>query len=165
LAVLAEGLKTVESILQEITKKKRTLISALSRLPSKWFDWLKWILIIGAFSIIEKKQQDSYLEYIIFLSYAAVLLDTYIEVGYLLNYIKDASNMAIDGMLGYIMYVRRNTDNLSLHRKIDGILSFLDFSKYLIDILSILGAILVTSITYKIINYLVDLYVSSDGIV
>ena len=66
-----------KSFMAKLTDFLKTIVLILPKLPSKWFDWLKWILIIGAISAIEKANPDAYLKYIIYISYAAILIDTY----------------------------------------------------------------------------------------
>lgn len=56
---------------------KTTIFSVTQKLPLKWFDWMKFILIIGAFSVFEEKSHDQYLQIIIVISYAAILFDSY----------------------------------------------------------------------------------------
>lgn len=50
----------------------------LLNFSSKWFDWLKWMLIIGSISLVESKIHDIYLTAIIYVSYGALLLNLYI---------------------------------------------------------------------------------------
>ena len=46
-------------------------------LPIKWFEWLKWVLIIGAISIIGEDTPDILLQSIILISYIAIAMDSY----------------------------------------------------------------------------------------
>lgn len=46
-------------------------------LPTKWFDWLKWIIIIGGISIIGKDAPSRLVELVIIISYIAIALDSY----------------------------------------------------------------------------------------
>jgi hypothetical protein len=57
----------------------------LSKMPSKWFDWLKCVLIIGSFSYIEQENPNSLLNIIISISYFALLFDSYIFIYNSLN--------------------------------------------------------------------------------
>jgi hypothetical protein len=38
----------------------------------KWFEWLRWLLIIGVFTILSKTQENTIIEYVLGISYVAL---------------------------------------------------------------------------------------------
>lgn len=71
---------TQESKQSLLDYSKTTILPVVQKMPSKWFDWIKYIFIIGVFSIIKENTHDLYLSVIISISYLAILIDTYIFV-------------------------------------------------------------------------------------
>lgn len=56
---------------------KVTILEILPKLPSKWFDWLKFVLIIGALSLLNFNYKNGIIMLIIYISYLALFLDFY----------------------------------------------------------------------------------------
>jgi hypothetical protein len=54
-----------------------TISEAMIKLPIKWFDWLKFVIIIGTLSALNIIYNDKYILLIIYISYVAMFFDLY----------------------------------------------------------------------------------------
>lgn len=135
------------------------LISAnLPSFPSKWFDWLKWILIIGAISAIEKQSPDEYLGTIIYISYMAILIDSFYYVYNILYKIYLEKEIAsVDESYNKL----RDTEHFPEGELGNIILRGFENYKMIITSISMFLAVFVTVAIFILINHIVNLYVSS----
>ncbi len=135
--------------------------SNLPNFPSKWFDWLKWVLIIGAISAIEKQKPDEYLGIIIYISYAAILIDSYYYVYNIFYKICLEKEIAsVDESCNML----RETLHLPGGELGNLILEPFEYYKMLITSISMFLAVFVTIAIYILINHIVNLYISSHPI-
>lgn len=145
---------------------KNETLEAISKFPSKWFDWLKWTLIIGALSVIEKQTPDNYLQFIIYVSYAAILLDAYFHIYNILKKYVEKFNASLDETCDQT----RSALEKMLKQKGMGqesaplryIQYFDESTKILIYAVAIVVAFTATMITYYLIDYIVSIYTSSS---
>jgi hypothetical protein len=131
-----------------------SVLYILSKLPSKWFDWLKWILIISAFSYIEKQNSDFYLMMVIYISYVAIFIDSY-------NFFYISIITIVYKPMTVVKKIEINADDLKLFPKdhFERLHLWAERHKRMIKICGTIMATASTWIIYNLINYILYIYI------
>lgn len=80
----------------------------LCNIPNKWFDWLKWVLIIGFFSYIQQSYSDIYLDVIIYISYLTIFIDSF---NFIYNSASEFFSKPVDAIASDIEAIESDLDD------------------------------------------------------